>query len=244
MASNTIGALVRFVRKDVLAGRRYLWIIVPFFMVYGVMVYITTSMYPIVCGVFVFFLSIAPALLETRYKSDILFCSLPLSRKQVVLGRYAGSVVIALFGLAVSFIYSIILDSLVGDHGVGIPLDSMAFILIMFTGMIILFLAAFYPFHFAFGFGKGIGAFGVVILATAALAIVVAAVIYVITDGTLRGFSPQLTIEHIRRVSNAMAAVNERLGSVGLALIATAIVASATALSIRISVALYGRRDF
>ena len=101
--------VLRLVEKDLRVGRPYLWYIGPFYLVYGLMFFVTSHAFVFVNGLIIFFAAIGLVLIESRYRSDVLFCSLPLKRSAIVLGRYLSSLALGVSGAVVCVAYGTLL---------------------------------------------------------------------------------------------------------------------------------------
>jgi hypothetical protein len=184
--------------------------------------------------------------LEDRYKTEAFYASLPLKRSTVVLARYVLTALLSLAGGIFVFFYAYILTSVVKLRFIKIDLKS----LLTFGGitgfvLFIAFLAALYfPFYFRHGLGRGSFIFAAVLLA---LGIVVtglerlAANIFHLTG-------PLFTADFLKDPGlGILLAIGGIRHSLGLPLFVGAtftLMAGMLAISIRLSIRFYQKREF
>ena len=110
MSSTTMTMLLlRLAVKDIRIGRKYLMAIIPLYLAYGAMFYLTSKAFFFVNGIFISVIVIGLTLLDARNNADLLFCSLPMSRPAVVVGRYLGGLVVVVAGAIFCFSYGYLL---------------------------------------------------------------------------------------------------------------------------------------
>lgn len=224
-----------FVRKDFRIVRKYLWIAIPVFLSYGAMFLVATQSYILACGVLSAGCAIAPLWIETEGKSDLLICSLPVSRNQIVAGRYISCLVFMLIGAIVAIVYGLILDQFLDDARFDLRNNVSAIVILV--AMTSISFSIFLPFYFSYGLGKGIAAFAMCIVAFTAIAIFTTIVIHVVKTGV---FSLSSTRGILRFLNATDTFARTSLGFAVLPLSALAI----GAVSARISARIYSLRDF
>lgn len=227
--------ILALVRKDFKIIRRYLWIAIPVFLSYGAMFVVTTRSYLLACGIFSAAAAISPMWIETVMKSDLLVCSLPVSRTQIVAGRYVSCLVFILVGAAGTLLYGLLLDRLFDQASFGANADLPAFI--SRIGMAFVGLSLFLPFFFRLGLGKGIVAFALGVASIVCAGIVTSVVIHLARAGVFRSYTPARLIGFLLRISQATRS--------GGGLIAAIVIgAGVCGASFAVSNRLYARRDF
>ncbi len=79
--------------------------------------------------------------LDDKYRTDSLYCSLPLKRSTIVFSRYLSALAAALVVIGFIFITSYL-------HGKGVMTYKAAFLVLFY---LVLFFSVFFPFYFRFG---------------------------------------------------------------------------------------------
>jgi hypothetical protein len=96
-------------------------------------------------GIMAVFLSVVfirhSMVLDDKYKTDSLYCSLPLKRSTIVFSRYLSALLVILAVTAFIFILSFF-------HGKDIMTYKAAFLILFY---LVLFFSVFFPFYFRFG---------------------------------------------------------------------------------------------
>lgn len=108
------------VRKDARILRRYLWIGIPVFLSYGAMFLVTTESYLVACSVFAAAAAVVPMWIDSANKVDLLFCSLPATRFNIVAGRYVSVFISILAGGAITLVYGLLLSIPMNDAPFGL----------------------------------------------------------------------------------------------------------------------------
>jgi ABC-2 family transporter protein len=184
--------------------------------------------------------------LEDRYKTETFYASLPLRRSSIVLARYILTGLLSLAGLAFVFLYGYLLTSVVKLRWMTIDLGSLLSLdgitgFALFTA----FLAALYfPFYFRHGLAKGSFIFAAVLLG---LAIVLAGAERLAAN-VLHLTETLFTAEFLKDpglgIVRAIGTVRDSAGLplfVGAAFI---LLAGMLAVSIRLSIRFYQKREF
>jgi hypothetical protein len=232
---SSMALILALVRKDFKIIRRYLWIAIPVFLSYGAMFVVTTRSFLLACGIFSAAAAISPMWIETVMKSDLLLCSLPVSRTQIVVGRYVSCLVFILVGAAGTLLYGLLLDRLFDQASFGANAHLPAFISLI--GVTFVGLSLFLPFFFRLGLGKGIVAFALGVVSIVCAGIVTSVVIHLTETGVFRSYTPARLIEFLLRVAGTM---GTRGGLIAAIVVSVGVCVASFAISNR----LYARRDF
>jgi hypothetical protein len=184
--------------------------------------------------------------LEDRFKTEVFYASLPLKRSSIVLARYVLTALLSLAGLTFVFFYGYLLISVVKLRWIAIDLRSI-FNVEGITGFVLFtaFLAALYfPFYFRHGLAKGSFIFAAVLLG---LAIVLAGAERLAAN-VLHLTETLFTAEFLKDPGlGIIRTIGTVRNSVGLPLFVGAafvFLAGMLAISIRLSVRFYKRREF
>lgn len=221
--------------KDVVLTRWFLAILVPIYVAQLVGLSWTPPAFLLVTLLFTAIIAIGPLVVDEIQGTEILWCSLPLSRQDVVFARYGSTLLGIAGGLALSWI---IARFVIGALAPGAPTAELlgpaayaAFFLVL-----TLLAALFLPCYFLFGAGKGLLAFaGLCLCLLVALTLGAAAVSAYLGDG----LSPS---EWPRPDPEVVAAWSGRLSAtIPVLLVVVALVASAA--SAVLAAGFYRRRD-
>lgn len=139
------------------------WLSVLFFMMFGI-AFILEQAY-ILPG-FYFIWVVAATFLQTeeKFKTDPLYCSLPVKREQIVLARY-GAVLLAFLLVTVFSLATILVIKLSNFEGVTLPVPLITIETIIAPLLPVSFFFSFgLPFYFLWGYNRGM-IFGTVLMA-------------------------------------------------------------------------------
>ena len=237
-------SVARLSVKDIRVARRFLWVVVPMYLAYGAALFVSTTVFVFVNGLFMFFLSVAPVLLDYRYNSDLLYCSLPVRRSAVVAGRYLGAVLIVVLGMAACAGYGSLLKMLFTGVSSSFSLQAVGGKLVPVGAATLLFVCAFYPFVFWHGLGKAIYLFVFSMLGVAGFSLVAGGIAWRIRQGSLVGYSSRAVAAFIVRAVTDGRGAWQELGRPGAAALFGGIACAVMAGSYALSTRFYGRRDF
>jgi ABC-2 type transport system permease protein len=232
--------MFEMVWKDVVAARWVLVFLIPFYAVWLAANISLVPMFWLATLLFTAILGFGSIGLEEKQGTEPLWCSLPVTRRDVVLARYLSTVLGLLVGLAMSLLIGRSLSGIA--FLAGGPNSAPAFGLEVYAALsvlLILFAAAFLPCYFRYGAGKGL----VVFSALAAGALIVISLLAQVAL-FLAGYSGPLPDAESWR--NAAAAIGPeerkrltRLAIGGMSLLS----AVAFVLSAGLSVHFYQNRD-
>ena len=164
--------MVNIFFKDVRVAKRYLLIIIPFYLLYGAVFYNMTPVYILVNMIYTFFLTIGVTIIDDYFQAHGLLCSLPMKRSTVVLGRYFSSFLVLFAGIAVCYLYALLLKMMIGSDYDVAPVLILRGIL-PYGAVIVLFFSLFYPFYFRLGILKGFIVFSFSLLGVAAVGAII-----------------------------------------------------------------------
>lgn len=241
---STLRLIGRLAVKDFKVGRRYLWLIVPFYIVYGAMFFLTTNVFIFVNALYIFFTAFGLVFLDSRYKSDLLYCSLPMNRSAIVLGRYVNSFLIAILGAGLCFAYGALLYRVFPQARTMFKLSSIIIDIIPFILWTLVALALFYPFYYKLGLGKSAIAFSMTTAVIILLGIGSGTLIRLIRTGNLHGYSSTEIIDGLTNILRATGGLSERIGPLSSYFAASAISAIILTVSAILSIRFYSKRDF
>jgi ABC-type transport system involved in multi-copper enzyme maturation permease subunit len=232
--------MTELILKDIVAAHWILAIMIPF---YALQLAATISMAPI----FYLFTLIVTTLLafgsiglEDHHGTESLWCSLPMTRRHVVLARYLTTGLGMLLGLAMSWLVGLGVSRLAivraDPNSVappGLPGYAALFILLA------LIASVFLPCYFRFGAGKGLIVFSAI---GVGLLIVIPMLVQLVLF--VAGYSnPLLDTELLRRrAAEIGAAERERLAHLAIGVM-TVLATAATLLSAGLSIRFYEKRD-
>jgi hypothetical protein len=171
---------------------------------------------------------------EDRYRTEVLFCSLPLKRSTIVRSRYLLSALLVLFGGLLVFGYRHFLCSLVKFKALGnnpfphLTLEEPA----GFMTLAVCLVCLFYPLYFRFGLGKGAFLLTVILLG-----------LLITTIGITALFSSWFDTRDLFTL-RSIAKVKDLLGPPLFLLGAVAFNLAIVFFSIRLSIRFYDQRDF
>lgn len=234
----------RLAVKDFRVGRRYLWLIVPIYLAYGAMFFLATNVFIFVNAIYIFFAAFGLVFLESKYKSDLLFCSLPMKRSVIVIGRYVNSVLIVVIGAAVCFAYGAILYQVFPQAQTMFAFSSIIIDVIPFTLWTLMALSLFYPFYYKLGLGKSAFAFSMTIAALILIGIGSGAIVRLARTGSFEGYNSAVMFEAAASVLRAVESLSQQIGKLLSYLTAAAVSAAILTASALLSIRFYADRDF
>jgi len=232
-----VGAMAAFFLKDLRVSKLFLLGLVPVYLAFAAALFSMTPLYVPFNLLIIAFCAASVAAVDDNYKAHAVFCSLPLSRRSVVWGRYFSSFAIVLIGAALCYGYGRLLNAVTEPVGVvdGVVMLNRGMPVLL--GASLLLLSVFLPFYFRFGILRGAVFFGLAALA--------GAVVFV----GIRALSQPLDAA-IRRVGGVwegllagLAAARNGLGPAAFLAAAVAVAAGLATLSIFLSVRYYRKRE-
>jgi hypothetical protein len=184
--------------------------------------------------------------LEDRYRTEAFYCSLPLRRSTIVLGRYVLAGILAPAGGILVFLYAHLLNSVTLFGPTKIALAP--FLTVEGVTTFVLFMAVlvslYLPFYFRYGLGRGTLAFAAAVLVLAAGIAGLGRLAVALFN--LR--SPLFTAEFLKDPGLGMlrtfAAVKETLSLPAFLAAVLALLMGAVLLSVTLSVRFYQKREF
>lgn len=226
--------------KDFRVGKKFLWAIIPFYMAYGGMFFLASRAYFFVNGIFILALVIGSTLLDARSNSDLLYCSLPMSRRAIVVGRYLGALLLVVGGTIVCYVYGFLLNLVYPKAGSFSGISATIQGLLPFVSWTLLVIVFYFPFYFRYGFPKGAFAFISAVITCAAALTLILVISWLVRFRSLNGFSIVEYVNRSPKVAHALTRATS-LPIVGLYFLLMGI---GIAVSILLSIRLYQRRDF
>jgi ABC-type transport system involved in multi-copper enzyme maturation permease subunit len=151
------------IRRDLVVARRLLWVILPLggvqiaVMVFAPGLYVLGAF--ILCGLLAFG-SIA---IEEAQRTELLWNSLPLSRRRLVAARYASTLIAALGGLTFCWAMARAMSGLVAQARNGSPEILGPEVHGFLFGDLLLCAAIYLPLYFRLGAGRGLIWFSVIV---------------------------------------------------------------------------------
>lgn len=222
--------MIRLVLKDLSAARWFLLAGLPLYAAQLASMTVAPQAFFLATVVFTGMLAFGSIAIDEVQGSMTLLCSLPVSRREYVLGRYATTIAGALIGLATSFVIGrAVALAFEGSRIEPVAPGPATYAVLL--AVFVLAAAWYYPFLFRFGAGRGLTAFA----ATAvALTLALAGMGYLLMPGS--GDAP--TPEQIRAAEAWVSRWRWALGGTALGIAAIALAVSAG-----LSVRFFERRD-
>jgi len=230
--------------KDFAVSRGFLWIILPFYLLYAAIFFKVAGVYLLVNMAFTLFLSVGVILIDDRYDADLYLLSLPGKRDMLVRARYLSSILVTLAGLLTCLLYGLLLDLIIEKEKMNFdPVASLEG-MVAFLVVLLLFLSIFYPLYFRLGPWRALAAMSTLLI------ILFASVSVILYLGGWVAGKAGFTVPAYFFKDPAMALVvwiargMEKLG-VPLFLAITGLCTLAVVwISIHVSVRLYEKREF
>jgi ABC-2 type transport system permease protein len=184
--------------------------------------------------------------LEDRYKTEVIYASLPLKRSTIVLARYVLVGFLAVASAAWTFVYGYFLNSVVKLRFIRIDLQSL-FSIEGIAGYLIfmaLLAALFFPFYFRHGLARGSFIFAIVFLTLA---------IFIVgferlAANVLHLTGPLFTAEFLKDpglgIVRAIGGIKDSLGLVSFVGTVFVFMGGILLFSIRLSIRFYNCREF
>ena len=237
VATKSSGSLVtawRLTRKDLLVGKRYLPIASALFLAYGSAAFVATEFYYVACAFLSVAIGISPIFIDSRFHGDLLFSSLPISRKQNVFGRYFSNLFVATGAAICSVLYGSLLGFLGGSMTISGFGDVWLFVPIIIAAVMVVS-GIYYPFYFRYGLGKGSIVFAFSLIGVVALGYAGGLIAHLALSAPFSTYQPMSAFTQLVRSIDAI--------SLGW-LIATVVVVALYVNSGFLSARFYSRRDF
>jgi ABC-type transport system involved in multi-copper enzyme maturation permease subunit len=166
---------------------------------------------------------------EDKFKAAALACSLPVTRKDIVLSRYAGGWLVALVAAAVAVAAMLLLSS----WGVVMLAGPVTMVPVVATVVMGIVLALMMPLALRFGIAGVIG----ILVALQLLGVVT------LLAGAMFGGGDFIRVA-LRGIASVVTRTHEALGPTGLAAASVAAVLALNIASCRLSILVYRRQDF
>jgi ABC-2 type transport system permease protein len=200
--------------KDLIAARWFLLAIIPLYVLQLVGSTASSAAFGAITLLSSALLAAGALIVDESQGTDVLWCSLPVSRREIVFARYASAILGVALGVGLSWIVG-----RVGDA----PLPSAAHAA-LFSGVVVA-LAVFLPCYYRWGAGRALAVFAVVVL-------VVSVALTGLVLSVLRSNTTQASL---------IEWLGQRQAPVSAGLIVLALAAAAT--SAAISALVFRRRD-
>jgi ABC-type transport system involved in multi-copper enzyme maturation permease subunit len=232
--------MTELIWKDIVAARWFLAILIPFYLLQLAATVSQAPIFYLFTLLFTILLAFGSIGLEDHHGTESLWCSLPVTRRHVVLARYLSTGLGVFLGLAMSWLVGqgvmrLAVMRAVLNSGQPPGLQGYAALFILLA----LLSAVFLPCYFRLGAGKGLIVFSAI---GVALLIVIPLLLQLVFF--LAGYSnPLLDPELLRRRAAEMGtAQRERLAHLAMGVM-TVLAMAATLLSAGLSVRFYEKRD-
>lgn len=210
--------MLSLLAKDLVAARWFLLAAFPLYVVQVATFQVSPPGAMIVTLIFTGLFAFGSLGIEEAQGTEATWCSLPVSRRQIVVARYLTTTIGIVLGLGTSWAVS--------RGTLGLPAQAGAFFLLLTAASLFL------PGYFRFGMGKGLMLFAMLVLA----ALVAMAAIAFVVDGALLSEPPDE-----RRIAAAGAWIEDVRWLLAGLLIAVALVGAAV--SALLSAHWYRARD-
>jgi len=149
----------KLILKDLVAARWLLIILIPFYVLQLATFTYAAPLFLLATLVFTALLGFGSIGLEDHQNTETLWCSLPVDRREVVLGRYLSVLLGVTFGIVLSWLTNLIVAGLAGAsarNSIIFPDPWRHAALLVFM---VLLAGVFLPCYFRFGASKGLAVF-------------------------------------------------------------------------------------
>jgi len=175
--------------------------------------------------------------LDSLYKADIEYSSLPVKRSTIVYARYVSSSLSVIAGLILTIIIGFVFKQFFTAADKGFELLMTIRGLISFILIVTLPISYLLPFIFKFGFGKGLW-----VASSISMMIVILILIVKSISSFLKGY--QLFNEaFFSKLLNEILEIIKILGKTGVLAVIFFIIGTLVLISIKLSVRFYSKRD-
>lgn len=185
-------------------------------------------------------------ILEDKYKTEAFYCSLPLRRSTIVLGRYVLAAFLAPAGGILVLLYAHLLNSLTLFGPTKIDLGPLLTVegVTAFAVFMAIFVSLYFPFYFKSGLGRGTLAFAAAVFVLAAGFAGMGRLADVLFNLKSSLLTPEFLKDPGLGIMRILAAVKNALSLPGFLAAAFILLAGAVLLSVRLSVRFYQKREF
>jgi ABC-2 type transport system permease protein len=152
--------MLSLIRKDVAVARWFLWLILPLYAIQLVGIADSPPARIVVTLIFSTLLAFGAIWLDESQSTEILWNSLPVNRRDVVLARYATTLLGTVVGLGIGWLVGKLMQP---ATAFGPGLLATLFFMLAVAG------ALFLPCYFRWGIGRGLQAFSLVVLGLVAI---------------------------------------------------------------------------
>lgn len=208
--------MLSLIVKDLFVVRWFLPVILVLYAAQLVTMTVSPPAAMIVTLVFTFLLAFGSLGVEESQGTEVTWCSLPVGRHQIVLARYATTLLAIALGLGISWAIS---GSILGPAA-----HATVFFFLTITASL------FFPCYFRLGLGRGMATFAMVTLAALVLLAGAGALISFLTDGSP---IPDMSDEQRLAEVDAWFQRMEPFLASGLVVLALALASASAALSVR-----------
>jgi ABC-2 type transport system permease protein len=232
-------AVFELMRKDLIAARWFLAILVPFYVLQLATFSSSPPLFYLATIIFTALLGFGPIAVEDHQNMETLWCSLPLERREIVISRYLSVLVGVISGLALSCLTGALVTS-TGTAGNDPVLASVPWMQASMFALMSLLAAVFLPCYFRFGAGKGLVVFSALAVgAMVVLSLAVPLALYI------AGHANLLADPEVWRETAAKTGAEERTRLAHAVIAVLALLSAVTLLfSAGLSVRFYEKRDF
>jgi len=214
--------MLNLIVKDLIVARWFLPVILVLYAAQLATMTVSPPAALVITLLFTSLMAFGSVGIEEAQGTEVTWSSLPVDRRQIVLARYATTLLAIALGLGISWA--------IGGRVLGVAAQSSAFFLLTVTASLFL------PCYFRLGFGRGLAAFAIVSLGILVLLAGAGALISLLTDGSAL---PDISDE--QRVAAAEAWLDRAAPFVASALVGSAL--ALAAVSALLSVRWYSARD-
>ena len=214
--------MLSLIVKDLIVARWFLLVLLVLYAAQLATMTISPPAAMVVTMIFTSLMAFGSLGIEETQGTEITWCALPVDRRQIVLARYATTLLAIALGLGISWAIS--------GGVLGLTAQSSAFFMLTVTASLFL------PCYFRLGLGRGFAAFAIVMLGILVLFAGAAALISFLTEGSA---IPDMSDE--QRVAAAEAWLQRMAPFVASGLVVTAL--AVAAVSALLSVRWYSARD-
>jgi ABC-2 type transport system permease protein len=219
--------------KDFIASRWFWLLILIICALYGTFPILPNSAVMVLGLGLVVGLLLVTLFVEDRYRTEALYCSLPLKRSTIVQARYLLSGLVLAAGTILMFAYGYFVNSVLKMNLRKMNLEALrtleGMLGFLFTGVVLV--SFFFPLFFRFGLAKGTVVFTVILIG------------FIISMGAL--FSgKEFLIDPGAGILRTLGRIKHYLTPPLFLLLTLALAAGIIFLSVRLSTRFYDQRDF
>jgi len=144
------------VKKDFIVSYSFLLFAIVTWVMYAMMAFLYDMMVPLAM-LFAIGLPFTFVLVDTIFKADVHYASLPLKRSGIVYARYFSSLIMVIIALVLTVITGIVLQNVFSKADKGFEIMLNFWGIVGFLSFVFISLSYLLPFIFRFGFARGVG---------------------------------------------------------------------------------------